>query len=74
MEAPNDEIPISEARSNITDVVASVRLLRRCIFLTRRSKPQAAIVPVELGTLVKQAGGPDAAAEILSSHLRQIRT
>ncbi|MFF7631495.1 type II toxin-antitoxin system prevent-host-death family antitoxin [Streptomyces cyaneofuscatus] len=71
METPTDGIPISEARSNITDVVASVRLLRRCIFLTRRSKPQAAIIPVELGELVQRAGGPDAASEILSAHLRR---
>lgn len=63
------EIPISEARANITDVIASVRLLRTCVYLLRRDKPQAAIVPIELGELVREAGGPDEAAAILASHL-----
>ena len=61
--------PISEARANITDVIASVRLLRRAVFLTRRDKPLVALVPVELGELVEQAGGPDKAAAILAAHL-----
>ena len=65
-----EDIPISEARANITDVIASVRLLRRCVFLTRRDKPQAAVVPIELGRLVREVGGPDAAAAILTSHRR----
>lgn len=61
------DIPISEARANITDVIASVRLLRICVFLLRRDKPQAAIVPIELGELIRQVGGPDVAAEILAN-------
>ncbi len=65
----SEDIPISEARANITDLIASVRLLRRCVFLTRRSKPQVALVPVELGELVRKAGGPDAAQRILAQHL-----
>lgn len=64
-----ENIPISEARANITDLVASVRLLRRCVFLTRRSKPQAAVIPVELGEIVRRAGGPDEAQRILTEHL-----
>lgn len=70
MDQSPDDIPISEARANITDVIASVRLLRRCVFLTRRDKPQAAVVPVELGTLIRQVGGPDVAATILAAHVR----
>lgn len=62
------DVPISEARANITDVIASVRLLRTCVFLLRRDKPQAAIVPIELGRLVREVGGPDKAAEILQAH------
>ncbi|MEU8839944.1 prevent-host-death family protein [Streptomyces roseus] len=65
------DIPISEARANITDVIASVRLLRSCVFLLRREKPQAAIVPIELGHLVRQVGGPDAAADLLAKHLAE---
>ena len=64
-----DAIPTSEARANLSDVIASVRLLRRCVFLTRRDKPQAAVVPVELAEAVNAAGGPDAAARILRDHL-----
>lgn len=63
-----EDIPISEARANITDVIASVRLLRRCVFLMRREKPQAALVPVELGEAIREAGGPDAALAILRAH------
>lgn len=63
------DVPISEARANITDVIASVRLLRQCVFLTRRGKAQAALVPVELGQLIRDAGGPDAAQGILAAHL-----
>lgn len=62
------DIPISEARANITDVIASVRLLRTCVFLTRRDKPQAAVVPIELGELIRKVGGSDKAAQILASH------
>lgn len=69
MDHNREDIPISEARANITDVIASVRLLRRCVFLTRRDKPQAAVVPVELGEVVRQVGGPDEAQRILSEHL-----
>jgi prevent-host-death family protein len=64
-----DTIPISEARANITEVINSVRLLRRCVFLTRRDKPQAALVPVELGQLIRDTGGPDSAQRILAAHL-----
>ncbi|MCX5209726.1 type II toxin-antitoxin system Phd/YefM family antitoxin [Kitasatospora sp. NBC_00240] len=69
MDHITDDVPISEARANITDVIASVRLLRRCVFLTRRDKPQAAVIPVELGQLIRQVGGVDAAAAILTGHV-----
>lgn len=69
MDHTREDIPISEARANITDVIASVRLLRQCVFLTRRDKPQAAVVPVELGEAVRLVGGPDEARRILAEHL-----
>lgn len=65
MDMTRDEQPISEARANLTELVANVRLLRRGIFLTRRDKRQAAIVPVELGEAAEAVGGPDAAVAIL---------
>jgi prevent-host-death family protein len=58
-------LPISDARANLTEVIASVRLLRRCVMLTQRGKPRAAIVPAELGDAINAAGGPDAALAIL---------
>lgn len=63
------EMPISEARANLTELVASVRLLRRCVFLTRRDKPQAVLVPTELGDLVIEVGGPDEAVKRLRASL-----
>lgn len=65
--APNQSI--AEARANLSELLASVRLLRRVYFLTSRGKRQAAVVPAELGELIEQAGGADAAAAVLSAHL-----
>lgn len=64
------EMPISEARANLTELVASVRLLRRGVFLTRREKPQAAIVPVELCEAAYAVGGPDEAVKLLRAAAR----
>lgn len=60
-----DEKPIAEARANLTELIASVRLMRKGIELTRRTKPQAALVPVELARAAEAAGGMDAATKIL---------
>jgi prevent-host-death family protein len=60
-----DEKPIAEARANLTELIAGVRLLRRGVQLTRRGKPQAALVPIELADAAEAAGGMDAATEIL---------
>lgn len=59
---------IADARANLSELLASVRLLRVVRFLTSRGKRQAALVPAELGELVAAVGGPDAAAEILRAH------
>lgn len=63
----DEQVPISEARANLSELVHSVRLLRKCVMLTQRGKPRAAIVTAELGEAVIAAGGPDAALAILSS-------
>ena len=55
-----EDIGIAEARSNLTDVVAHVRVLKQVRFLTNRSRRMAAIVPVELGELANELGGPAA--------------
>jgi prevent-host-death family protein len=61
-------LPISEARANLTELVASVRLLRECVLLTQRGKPRAAIVPLDLGEAIGAAGGVDNALAILLNH------
>ncbi|MFI6465694.1 prevent-host-death family protein [Streptomyces sp. NPDC050538] len=61
--------PIVEARANLSDLLATVRLLRAVRYLTSRGKRQVALVPVEIGELVDAAGGPEAAAAILRSHV-----
>lgn len=38
---------VSDARANMTDVIAEVRLLGTPVVLTRRDKPQAALISVE---------------------------
>ncbi|MFF9690255.1 type II toxin-antitoxin system prevent-host-death family antitoxin [Streptomyces sp. NPDC014623] len=60
--------PVAEARANLSELLASVRLLRKVAYLTSRGKRQAAVVPAELGELIEQAGGADAAVAILSAH------
>ncbi|MFG2046191.1 hypothetical protein ACGFIW_02005 [Micromonospora sp. NPDC048935] len=64
-----EELLISEARANLTEVISHVRLLRWTVFLKNRTTPVAAVVPIELGRLVRRAGGADKAAEILRAHL-----
>ena len=41
------QMGVSDARANMTEVIAEVRLLGTPVVLTRRDKPQAALVPVE---------------------------
>lgn len=69
MDTNNSDQPIVEARANLSELLAAVGLLRRTYFLAARSKRKAALVPVELGELIEQAGGPDKAAAILAAHL-----
>jgi prevent-host-death family protein len=57
--------PISEARANLTELAARVRLLRLRVMLTQRGKPGAVLVPAELDAAVDAAGGLDAALAVL---------
>ena len=67
---PNvEDQPIAVARANISKLHNAVQLLRRVYFLTSRGTREAAVVPVDLGELIQQVGGPDAAAAILKTHL-----
>ena len=66
-----DEQPIAEARANLSELVSQVRLLRVSVRLTRRGKPQATVVPVELADAAEEVGGPDKAAELLRGMRQQ---
>jgi prevent-host-death family protein len=56
---------ISEARANLTELVARVRLLRLRVMLSQRGKPGAVLVPAELDEAIDAAGGLDVAIEVL---------
>lgn len=60
-----DEMPISDARANLTEVVSVVRLQDRIVHLTKRGAAQAAIVPDDVAALIEAAGGLDAARAAL---------
>jgi prevent-host-death family protein len=64
-----DDLPIAEARANLSEITSQVRHTRQAVRLTRRGKPQAGIVPVELLDATEAAGGPDRATEILRQAL-----
>lgn len=64
-----EDVLVSDARANLTEVVSRVRLLRWTVFLVNRRTAVAAVVPIELGKLIRRAGGADRAAEILAEHL-----
>lgn len=69
MDINADDLPIAEARANISKLHNAVQLLRRVYFLTSRGTREAAVVPVDLGELIQQVGGPDMAVAILKAHL-----
>src|ERR1035441_8934357 len=52
-----DEQPIAEARANLSEIAAQVRLLRKAVMLTRRGNKQVAIVPAELAEAAAAGGG-----------------
>ena len=60
-----EDVPIADARANLSDIASRVRYTRELVRLTRRGTPQAAIVPADLGDLIEAVGGPDKAGEIL---------
>lgn len=64
-----EDIKVADARANFTELISHVRLLRWTVFLVNRRTPMAAVVPVELGRLVRRVGGADKAAEILAAHI-----
>lgn len=46
---------VSEARANLTEVIAKARLLDVCVVLTRREKPQAVLVSPDFYERAKAA-------------------
>jgi prevent-host-death family protein len=43
-----ETVAISDARANLTEIVANVRILSRPVILTQRGKPRAVLVPLEM--------------------------
>lgn len=72
MDSIPDNMAISDARANLTDVVNAVRLQDRSVLLHRRGKPQAVVLPPDLKDLIEAAGGLDAAREALRQHVKDI--
>ncbi len=63
-----DDMRVADARANLTELISHVRLLRWTVILRNRRTPMAALVPIELGMLIRRVGGADKAIAILSSH------
>lgn len=57
---------VTDARANLSELVASVRLLHRGVVLTQRGSPKVAVVPLELWEAAEQAGGIEAAVKLLT--------
>lgn len=62
---------VSDARANMSDLLASVRYQRRCVLLTQRGKIRAAVIPPDLGEAIIAVGGPDAALAALRAAARE---
>ncbi len=67
MDSIPNEMAISDARANLTEVVNAVRLQDRTVRLSRRGTPQAAVVPVDVLDLIEAAGGLAAARHALKA-------
>jgi prevent-host-death family protein len=68
-----DDMPVSEARANLSEVVNAVRLQGRMVRLSRRGAPQAAVIPTGLADDIDAAGGMARASEILQAAARDDR-
>jgi prevent-host-death family protein len=57
--ATSDEVRmgVSDARANLTEVIAKVRLLGQRVVLTRREKPQAVLVSPDFYERARKALG-----------------
>lgn len=60
--------PVAEARTNLSELLNRVAILRRVHYVTHRGRPRAAFVPYQLGELIDAVGGPEEAAAILKEH------
>lgn len=63
------DMKVADARANLTELISRVRLLRWTVFLHNRRTPMAALVPIEVGKLIRRAGGADQVVAILEAHL-----
>lgn len=54
------EMPVADARANLSEVLNSVRLQDRTVLLLRRGTEQAGIVPPDILKLINAVGLPGA--------------
>lgn len=64
-----EDMKVADARANITALISRVQLLRWTVFLINRRTPMAAIVPIGLGQLARDAGGADKLIEAAATQL-----
>ena len=65
MGTESESVAVADARANFTRLVNRAELQRAGFFITRRGKPLAAVVPLELWEAALAAGGADKATELL---------
>ncbi len=65
MEVIPDELPIGDARANLSEVLNAVRLQDRMVTLARRGTPQGVVLPPDFKALIEQVGGINAARAAL---------
>jgi prevent-host-death family protein len=63
-----DQVAVTDARANLSELVASVRLQNRCIWLTQHGRRRVAVLPLEIGEAIERAGGVTAALKLLTPH------
>lgn len=69
-----EDIGIAEARSNLTDVVSHVRILRKVKFLTNRGRRVAVLVPMEYYDRAERAFRLIAESPAMAARLDQDRS
>jgi len=63
-----DQVAVTDARANLSELVASVRLQNRPIWLTQHGRERVVVVPLEVGEEIRRAGGVEALLKLIRQH------